>query len=221
MFKIKNIGLIMVVLLLLTACGTETTGVNTVEENGGATGNVELSTDFADNALSPALQLVVGTLLLEETDLAVDADLAGSLVPYWKLYISLTESDTTASEELDALINEILNLMTTDQVSYIASLELIQEDLMTLINELGIFEDLRAARSGDGSGVTRPDGFPEGTRPGGGQGGGRGAEGMDPELVATMQAEREKDGGSSFRNNRFTVPLVEKLISLLEEKAGI
>lgn len=220
MFKIKNIGLIMVVLLLLTACGTETTGVNTVEENGGATGNVELSTDFADNALSPALQLVVGTLLLEETDLAVDADLAGSLVPYWKLYISLTKSDTTAPEELDALINEILNLMTTDQVSYIASLELIQEDLMTLINELGIFEDLRAARSGDGSGVTRPDGFPEGTRPGGGQGGGRGAEGMDPELVATMQAEREKDGGSSFRNNRFTVPLVEKLISLLEEKAS-
>ncbi len=32
MFKIKNIGLIMVVLFLLTACGTETTGVNTVEE---------------------------------------------------------------------------------------------------------------------------------------------------------------------------------------------
>jgi len=218
MFKMKKISVIMVVLVLLTACGTETAGVNTVEDNGGETGNVELRTDFADNALSPALQLAVGSLLLEETDLAIDADLAGSLVPYWKLYVSLTESDTTAPQELDALINEIQSLMTQDQVSYIAGLELIQEDLMTLINELGIFEDLRAAGTGDGSGADRPEGFPAGG--GGGQGGGRGAEGMDPELVATMQAEREEDGGGSFRNNRFTIPLVEKLISLLEEKAG-
>jgi len=218
MFKMKKISVIMVVLVLLTACGTETAGVNTVEDNGVETGNVELRTDFADNALSPALQLAVGSLLLEETDLAIDADLAGSLVPYWKLYVSLTESDTTAPQELDALINEIQSLMTQDQVSYIAGLELIQEDLMTLINELGIFEDLRAAGTGDGSGADRPEGFPAGG--GGGQGGGRGAEGMDPELVATMQAEREEDGGGSFRNNRFTIPLVEKLISLLEEKAG-
>jgi hypothetical protein len=33
-----------------------------------------------------------------------------------------------------------------------------------------------------------------------------------------MQAEREAEGGSSFRNNRFIVPLIEELISLLEEK---
>ena len=218
MLKNKKIVLIIVVLLLLTACGTETTAIDPVEDNGAATGIVELRTDFADNALSPALQLAVGSLLLEETDLAIDADLAGSLVPYWKLYVSLTESDTTAPEELDALINEIQALMTQDQVSFIAGLELIQEDLMTLVNELGILEDLRAAGTGDGSGADRPEGFPAGG--GGGQGGGRGAEGMDPELVATMQAEREEDGGGSFRNNRFTIPLVEKLISLLEEIAG-
>ena len=91
---------------------------------------------------------------------------------------------------------------------------------MTQVNELGILEELRAAGTGDGSGADRPEGFPAGTGPGGGQGGGRGAEGMDPELVATMQAEREAEGGSSFRNNRFIVPLIEELISLLEEKAG-
>ena len=78
---------------------------------------------------------------------------------------------------------------------------------MTQVNELGILEELRAAGTGDGSGADRPEGFPAGG--GGGQGGGRGAEGMDPELVATMQAEREADGGSSLRNNRFGVPLIE------------
>ena len=35
--------------------------------------------------------------------------------------------------------------------------------------------------------------MPEGTRPGGGQGGGPGgAEGMDPELMATMQARQAR-----------------------------
>ena len=221
----KKLGLLIVVVLLLTACGSESTGVDVVENSGSSAEDIEagreqLRVDYADNALSPALQLAVGTLLLEETDLAVDADQAATLVPYWKLYVTLTESDTTAPEELNALINEIQILMTPDQVSYIAGLELIQEDLMTLINELGIFEDLRADGSGDGSGASRPEGMPEGVRPGGGQGGGRGAEGMDPELVATMQAQREEDGGGSFRNNRFIIPLVEELISLLEEKAG-
>jgi len=221
----KKLGLLIVVVLLLTACGSESTGVDVVENSGSSAEDIEagreqLRVDYADNALSPALQLAVGTLLLEETDLAVDADQAATLVPYWKLYVTLTESDTTAPEELNALINEIQILMIPDQVSYIAGLELIQEDLMTLINELGIFEDLRADGSGDGSGASRPEGMPEGVRPGGGQGGGRGAEGMDPELVATMQAQREEDGGGSFRNNRFIIPLVEELISILEEKAG-
>ena len=221
----KKLSVLIIVVLLLSACGSKTTEIDGEENIEGQAGNSEadrerLSMDFTDDALSPALQLVVGTLILEDTDLAVDAELAETLVPYWKLYITLTESDTTAPEELDAIINEIQLLMTPDQVNYIAGLELIQEDMMTMIDELGIFEDLRADGSGDGSGATRPEGLPEGTRPGGGQGGGRGVEGMDPELVATMQAQREEDGGGSFRNNRFIIPLVDELISLLEEKAG-
>ena len=221
----QKLGLILIAVLILSACGLDDTpgsenGDSGIAGQNSETNREELRMDYADNALPPALQLIVGTILLEDSDLAVDGEQASALLPYWKLYITLTGSDTTAPEELDALISEIQFLMTPEQVSYIAGLELIQEDMMTLIDEVGILEALRANGIGDGSGATRPEGLPEGTRPGGGQGDGRGAEGLDPELVATMQAQRQEDGGGSFRNSRFIIPLVEELISLLEEKAG-
>ena len=118
------------------------------------------------------------------------------------------------------LINEIQEIMTVDQVNYIAGLQLTQEDMMTLINDLGIFEQTRPDDGDGGTGFNRPEGLPEGTRPGGGQGGpGGGDVNIDPELLATMQAEREASGGGR-QSSRMTIPLVDELISLLEEKAG-
>lgn len=209
----KKIGLLFVVVMLLTACGTADKVVDEVDTIGEQ--RAELQGDY-ENALSPALQLVVGTLMLEETDLALDAEMATTLIPYWKLYTTLTESDSTALEELDALVNEIEGLMTIDQINYIVGLELTQESMLTIIEELGIMEDLRTGE-GDGTGANRPEGMPEGTRPGGGQGR-SGAEGVDPELMATMQASRAEEGGAG--TNRMIKPLIVQLISQLEEIAG-
>jgi len=221
MKDMKKFGLLIIVVLLLTACGTNTTTVDAIDTTGEQ--RAELKGDYADDALSPALQLVVGSLLLEETDLALDAELAATLLPYWKLYISLTGSDITAREELDGLVDEIEHLMTPDQINYIVGLELTQESMMTLIDELGIMDNLKADGSseGDGSGLNRPEGMPDGVRPGGGQGrAGGSTEGMDPELVATMQARRTEEGGGLFGANRLIVPLIEELIIQLEEKIG-
>jgi len=221
MKDMKKLGLLIIVVLLLTSCGTNTTTVDAIDTTGEQ--RAELKGDYADDALSPALQLVVGSLLLEETDLALDAELAATLLPYWKLYISLTGSDITAREELDGLVDEIEHLMTPDQINYIVGLELTQESMMTLIDELGIMDNLKADGSseGDGSGLNRPDGMPDGVRPGGGQGrAGGSTEGMDPELVATMQARRTEEGGGLFGANRLIVPLIEELIIQLEAKIG-
>lgn len=223
----KKLGLLVIVVLMLSACGSKTTEVHGVENIEGQAGNIEadreqLRVDFADNALSPALQLVVGTLILEETDLVVDAELAATLVPYWKLYSTLLDSDSTAPEELTGLIKEIQGLMTDEQINYIVGLELTQESMGTLIDELGIMANLRSEGSSasDGTGTNRPEGMPEGTRPGGGQGGGPGgADGMDPELMATMQARRAEEGGA-FGTNRMIRPLIEQLISMLEGKSS-
>lgn len=217
----KKLGVLFIVVLLLSACGSKTAEVDGVDVQTGSSeiDNSGLSTDYADDALSPALQLVVGTLTLEDTELVVDVELAETLIPYWKLYISLLESDSTAPEELTGLINEIEGLMTSEQINYIAGLELTQESMGTLISDLGVMDNLRSDGSGEGDGTrpNRPEGMPEGTRPGGGQGGGSGAEGMDPELMATMQAGRVDEGGS-LGANRMIRPLIEHLISLLEEK---
>lgn len=240
MNKIIKVGMLIVVVLALTACGAD--GAAGVEVNVDAAAQAEsvevedadsgdgesqprsrdeLRVDFADNALQPASQLILGTFILEETEYAVGAELAPYLVPYWKLYRSLLESDTTAPEELTALIAEIQEVMDVDQVNHIASLELTQEDLMAYMNESGIMESLRpeGTEGEDGERPGRPDGMPEGTGPGGGEGRGAGAEGMDPELLATMQAEREAaGGGGGMGGNRMIVPLIDALIELLESK---
>jgi len=243
MKRIIKVGVLLTVLLILTACGADEPAATNGEEiapsaesyeaaeSEGSTeeesqprSRDELRADFADNALQPASQLIVGTLMLEDTEYAVDAELAPYLVPYWKVYRSLLESDTTAPEELAALIDEIQEVMDADQVNYIASLELTQEDLMVFMNESGIMEDMRpeGIEEGDGTRPGRPDGMPEGTGPGGGQGGqGGGMDGMDPEVMATMQAEREAaGGGGGTAGNRMITPLIEALIELLESKAG-
>jgi len=239
MNRIIKVGLLITVLLILTACDADESAVTNeegeiappgetyeVSEDDSSTGEEsqtrsrdELRADFADNALQPASQLILGTFILEETEYAVNAELAPNLVPYWKLYRSLLESDTTAPEELVALIDEIQNVMEADQVNFIASLELTQEDLMTYMNESGILENLRpeGTEGEEGERPGRPDGMPAGTGPGGGQGGGM--DGVDPEVMATMQAEREAAGGG-MGGNRLITPLIEALIELLESKTG-
>lgn len=218
MSHMKRFGILFVVLLTLTACGSGDAGVDGEQnEIAGETERMEITDDYAEDALPVTQQLALGSLLLEETDLAVDPEQALDLVPYWKLYKSLLESDTTAPEELDALVNEIQEIMTAGQVNYIAGLQLIQEDMTTLAEELGIVDQMR------------PEGMEEGAAAGqGGLGGGGGTseegipgEGeatMDPELMATKQAEREAVGGE--QSSRMTIPLLEALISLLEGKVG-
>ena len=222
MSHMKRIGILFVVLLTLTACGSSAVSVEGEQnEISGETERMEITDDYAEDALPVTQQLALGSLLLEETDLAVDPDQALDLVPYWKLYKSLLESDTTAPEELDALVNEIQEIMTADQVNYIAGLQLTQEDMTTLAEELGIVDQMR------------PEGMEEGAAAGqGGLGGGLGGGGgmseegipgegeatMDPELMATKQAEREAVGGE--QSSRMTIPLLEALISLLEGKVG-
>jgi len=236
MKKIKISVLLLVVLLMLTACGggeapeAPLEGDNTSseitaeqEQTRDEQPREELRFDFAENALPPASQLVLGTLMLEDTDLAVNGEVAPYLVPYWKLYLNLLESETTAPEELEALIAEIQEVMDVDQVNYIAGLELTQDDLMVFINESGLMEDLipeGGAGEGDGTRPGRPDGMPAGTGPGGGQGPGS-VEGMDPEALATMEARRaemEAEGGFNRQSSRMVVPLINALIELLESK---
>lgn len=240
MDKWIKIGLLVIVLLALTACGAEeAAGTNGAEseaasapEAADSTGSQEqdreqLRTDFGESALPPESQLMLGTLLLEDTEFAVGKDLAADLVPYWKVYQTLQNSDTTAPEELAAIIAQIQELMTADQVNTIAGLELTQEDLMAYVSEAGLLEGMRpeGTFTGDGTQTNRPEGMPEGMGPGGGQGGGpgAGAEGFDadPSLMATMEARRAEMGNTGNPGgNRMALVLLDAVIEMLEARAG-
>jgi hypothetical protein len=241
MKKYLKIGLLVILLLILGACGADAAAgavgagdtASSADQEGNDSGagasqelvRKELRTDYAEDALSPASQLILGTMMLEETDYPVDANLAAALVPYWKVYKSLLDSDTAAPEELTAIIAQIQEVMTADQLNYIASLDLTQQDLTDYLNESGLLEALRpdGAAAGEGNRPNRPEGMPEGTGPGGGQSGGLGgaAEGLDPSLAATMEARREEMGGAGGSGgSRMILSLLDAVIALLESRAG-
>ena len=220
--KIKFGILLAVSFLLLSACSsnaTDTAGSESLSEPGQAEDSiygdkVKLTDDYADDVVSIPTQLAVGSFLLEDTELALDAEMAEKLLPYWKMYQVLAESDTKAPEEMDAVIDQIQEIMTEDQVNYIFDMQITQEIMMILVSDLGINEKIISeGMKGGGTGVDRPEGFV----PGSGRGAGKDVN-IDPELMATKQAAREDAGDGMM--SRLTIPLVDELISLLEEKAG-
>lgn len=225
------VGFALILVLVLTACGTNSgEEVNLPDEASGGEGLQETPAAEGERGwfrqnndageLPPATRLAVGMILLEESEFALDLDQVEVLVPYWKLYLNLLESDATAPEELEALISQIQQILTPEQDEYITELDLVQENLMVLMSDLGLTEGLRPDGEEGGTGLNRPEGM-EGMQPGGGMGRGQGGlEDMDPELMATMQARREEMGGSAgMRGAAMTqIPLIEALIELLEGK---
>ena len=78
---------------------TSDTQAGTSEDAAGDTSGTatSLNSDY-ENALSVPMQLVLGTLMLEDTELSVDSNQAAQLLPLWKAARSLGSSDTAARE---------------------------------------------------------------------------------------------------------------------------
>jgi len=96
-----------------------------------------LSTEYPD-ATSLRNQLAYGTLQLEGTDLAVTAVQAQSLLPLWQAIVALSGTETTASEELTAVQNQITEGLTPAQLQAIAALQISNADLSAFYAEQGV-----------------------------------------------------------------------------------
>lgn len=218
----------LVVVSLLVACGgdgAETAVSNETETSANTITALRLTDDY-DDALSVQSQLAVGTLQLEETDLAVDAVLAGEILPLWQALQSLSNSGTAAAAELTAVLNQIQSTMKPEQISAIAEMQLTQESMAALIEDgtlaLGRGGLGGDAAGGDGEFAPPPGGFgggPGGGQgggiPGGGLGGGRGD--LSEDDLATRQAARESGDFGGFQNRALT----GAVIRLLAEKTGV
>jgi hypothetical protein len=196
--------------------------------------------DSFEKALSVQAQLMLGTLKLEDTELAIDGEQAQALTPLWKALRSLVSSDTAAEAEVAAVLEQIQATMAEDQVEAIATMRLTEDDIFSTMQELALsVSGLEAFGEGGGlrggefpEGFTPPEGSipDEGGRPGGGpeggfnpgDGGGGFAgglgQGLSPEQRETLRAERGAAGRPGIAN-RIGLFLMEPFIAILEAKA--
>lgn len=214
---------LLILLLTMTACGSQTT----------PSANPDNTTQIAPDTreLPLSTKLAIGTLKLEGTEYAISFDQAVNLLPLWQVLNNLSSSDSAAPEEVTAVTEQIQESMTAEQLAAIEAMNLTDQDIFATMQELGLVNAPQVNASGTpqpgggfGGGQGPGGGFgPGGGPPGGGPpdegpGGGFGGQGLSQEQIATAQARRA-EGGGGF-GNRMLTPLVEAVIKLLETKAG-
>ena len=105
-----------------------------------------LDEDYPD--ASPVfMQLVVGTMMLEETPHSVSAEQAQALLPLWQMFRAIRRGDAPPSlEEIGAVTDQIMAAMTPEQLGTIQAMQITQDDVRAFTQENNI------PQSGQGSG---------------------------------------------------------------------
>jgi len=98
---------------------------------------VYLNTEYAD-AANLRNQLAFGTIKLADTTVPINLEQAQSLIPLWQGIIALTGDSTTASEELIAIQDQITKILTTEQLTVIAEMQITNSNLDQFYTEFGI-----------------------------------------------------------------------------------
>jgi hypothetical protein len=200
--------------------GSETTSNEPASDEPVETIIAQINDDF-NNALSPMGQLALGTLKLDDGELAVSEDQAAELLPLWQALQSLSSSQTTAQVELDAVVKQIQGTMSAEQIAAIDEMQLTEDSLteMTESGELG-FRGF-GGRNTEGEGGFAGGGPGGLGRPGGGQGGGFGGgpglgDGLSEDDIATRRAEFAESGLGDL-GERF---LTGAAVRLMQTKTG-
>lgn len=206
--------IILMVGLWLVVAGLSACSGGAVAANEAPASGV-LNADY-ENALPVQLQLAVGIFALDGIDNAIDAQAAAELLPLWKAVRSLSESESVAPEEIEAVFKQIEETMDPEQVQAIAAMQLTGADMTRLAQEMGLnfgaggrlgemTPEMQATiEAAQESGDFPPGGFagggPEGGGvPGGGPGvGGFQGGGLTTEQQATLQARRASNTGANL-----------------------
>ena len=215
-----SVLLLLILTLILTACSGNTSNA------GGPAGNAPGG--GAAGELSAPMQVALGTIKLDGTENAVTAEQAKELLPLWETLQDLEGSDTSATEEKDALISQIQETMTAEQTQAITALGLSRQDMFSIMQSqaqtVGGTQNNGTSQNGSKS-TNRGGGFGQG---GGFMGpppdGGGGFAGGNP----NNQGQRTQSGDSATTGNqpaavdlnRIPTPLIQAVIEYLKMKAG-
>jgi len=206
----KTIILVATFSLLLTACGAST--------------GLQAATVSSTDALPIETQLVLGTLQLEGTDLAVTSQQAAELLPMWQVYQSLTSSGGAAQAEIDGLIEQIRETMTQKQMQAITAMNLSQQDAFALLQSQSGMKRSQGNTTQSNANFVPPDGGMAGNAPldmgmaGGAQTDG-GVGGTGP-MVSTGQSQGTETSAGANRSAGVPTVLIDELIQVLEQKTG-
>ena len=241
-FVLPLSAVIVVLAIVLVACGAKATATATTGgTTGGSGGFAANGTPGARNLTQPlplAESLLIGTLKLQSTGNAVNATQAAALIPLWQAYAQLTGSNSAAQAEIDAVVTQIQQTLTPAQFQAITAMKLTRQDMFTEMSSLGLTNGGGAngtpgfsftPRAGGGAGG---GGFPGGGDGGGGGGGffpGGGAGGGGGGVPGAGGA-----GGTTTRPtpnatqialraqyaNRIPTALMNALVSYLQKTAG-
>jgi len=153
----------------------------------------------------------------------------------WEVYQNLMSSDTAAQAEIDGLVDQIQETMTSDQMSAIKAMNLTQQDVFATMQEQGgDFVQARQSSSSSsstqsGGGMPGSGGMPGGGAPpdgGGGMAGGAppdgGMGGMGGAGSSTSTDQSQSAGTGPGAGSAAGVPtaLVEALIQYLQQIAN-
>jgi hypothetical protein len=220
--KKTTLLLLLTFTLLLTACsGTRSTGANS---GFGAQGTASTGN------LSPALQVAIGTLKLDKTSNEITKDQAAQLLPLWETMQVLESSDTAAAEEKSALVTQIQETMTQQQMQMITGMNLTRQDMFAALQSAGL------SFGGQGGNTQRPStttggggnfgpgggGF-QGPPPDGGFGGGGGFfQGQRTQSNGTNQGNTNRTTTRQVNADpdRIPTPLIQAIVEYLKKKAG-
>jgi hypothetical protein len=223
--RIWTFILALLLVVSLAACAS-----NPAAESSGVASLGPLSADY-EEALPPMQQLVVGTFVLADGDLAVTGEQARTMAALWKGYRALSANELASVQEMQGLSEQLVESMTEEQLRAIAEMMLTREDMDAVM-------EIHLARGSGGGGVepsaelmatreahrAEAGGDASGDLAGSGGGGGAGSQAggfgasvsstLSEEQLAAIRAQRAATGATMV-----PAPLLEALIALLEAGA--
>ena len=128
------VGPALLVAVMMTGCAGQAVstpaGVGGEEVNAGTV----IDASYSD-ALEVRDQLVLGTMRLEGGEHAVTLEQAAALLPLWQV---IQGGTLQGDSEVNAVLSQIEDQMTSEQLAAIAAMQLTQEDLQTWMQEQGM-----------------------------------------------------------------------------------
>ena len=186
----KKIFLPLVFLFALLLASCSGTAAPAPTTGGDIYVSQNLPVDY-EGALAVRNQLALGTLELIQTNSAISAEQAQTLLPLWQALRSTQQAGGTAQAEVSALLTQIEAAMKPEQLQSIASMKLTFTNMQEWATANGITMGSGGGTPGQGSG-------------------------MSPEARATKQAAEGVTSSSGGSGSKLPTALMDAVIASLE-----